>query len=62
MESYINIRVFLNEQARMHPISEAEEVTINQIVTECDFAQGAVVLRNDGFANLIPDMSTHQEL
>lgn len=44
------------EQVRAY----AEPVLVHLVIAEISFVQSVVVLRNDGFANLMPDEHTRQ--
>jgi hypothetical protein len=57
----IDIRITLPTDMKSTAVSKSEELLIHQLVADNAFVESAVILRNDGFANLLPDESTRQE-
>jgi len=61
MDHYIDIRVTVSGDLKDTARARCEELLVHSTVADNEFVQSAVVLRNDGFANLIPDENTRQE-
>jgi hypothetical protein len=61
MDKYIDIRVTVSGDLKDTAFVRCEELLVHSTVADNEFVKSAVVLRNDGFANLLPDESTRQE-
>lgn len=57
----IDIRVVVDENDRVDGELLREEELVHQVLAENEDALSVVVLRNDGFGNLLPDEATRQE-
>lgn len=59
----VDLRLTLNEERTDDSEEElmAEDALVNTVLVELDRVQSVVVLRNDGFGNLMPDEVTRQD-
>ena len=57
----IDIRITLPADMKSTAKAKCEELLVHGLVADFEFVNSAVVLRNDGFANMLPDESTRQE-
>lgn len=60
MTRHINIRVDVPD-LKDAALAKSEELLVHGLVADNEFVRSAVVLRNNGFATLLPDESTRQE-
>ncbi len=57
MSQYIDVRVSIDTDMKSAAVAKSEELLLDRLINE-PYVESAVILRNNGFAHLLPDEKT----